>query len=467
MTKALQVFAQIKKVDEAQRLVYGRAAQEEVDKSDEVMDYASSKPHFANWSAEVAKDSGNRSLGNVRAMHGKIAAGKLTAIEFNDAEKAVDVVAKIVDDAEWKKVLEGVYTGFSIGGSYVGTPTVEKVEGKDVKRYTAKPNELSLVDRPCIPSAKFFEVRKADGSAEQVEFKEGPADPVEVTGTDAEVIAFGKMLNESELTMADAIDLLKGGMPAFLEAKKKKKGAKEGEEEAKEGEEGPAKDKEGEEEEEVAEKNTPATLRKGVYDCGYFTSALQALVCLKKNAAYEAMKEGDNSAIPAKLDACVALVGEVFKAFIDEVMKESKAGTEAETAGMFALAEQAEGLRKSFEGEPLLKLAAPEALAKLAPQPTTDTAALEKMVQDAITPLSKQLGEAQATIKKLESMPAAPRIALMAVTKGQDLGTVEDTVKTAPVRDYAGKENEVASLIKGLHQSGGAPVFSVSPLRKV
>lgn len=466
MTKALHVFAQIKKVDEAQRLVYGRAAQEVVDKSDEVMDYASSKPHFASWSADVAKDSGNLSLGNVRAMHGKVAAGKLTAIEFNDAEKAIDVVAKVVDDAEWKKVLEGVYTGFSIGGSYVGTPTVEKMDGKDVKRYTAKPSELSLVDRPCIPSAKFFEVRKADGATEQVEFKESPADPVEVTGTDAEVIAFGKMLNDASLTMADAIELLKGGMPAFLAAKKKKKGEKEGEEDETAEEE--AAEGEAKEGEEATEKNTPVSLRKGVYDCGYFTSALQALVCLKKNAAYEAMKEGDNSPIPGKLDACVALVGEVFKAFIDEVMKESKAGTEAETAGMFALAQQAEELRKSFVGEPLAKLASDELLLKIAPAAhvITDSSALEKMVADAIAPLAKQLDDAAKTIKKLEAMPAAPRIALMAVAKGQDLGTEEEVAKVEPVRDRAGKENEVASLIKGLHQSGGAPVFSVSPLRK-
>lgn len=464
MTKALHVFAQIKKVDEAQRLVYGRAAQEVVDKSDEVMDYASSKPHFASWSADVAKDSGNLSLGNVRAMHGKVAAGKLTAIEFNDAEKAIDVVAKVVDDAEWKKVLEGVYTGFSIGGSYVGTPTVEKMDGRDVKRYTAKPSELSLVDRPCIPSAKFFEVRKADGVTEQVEFKEAPADPVEVTGTDAEVIAFGKMLNDASLTMADAIELLKGGMPAFLAAKKKKGEKKDGEEgETAEEEAAEGETKEGEE---ATEKNTPVSLRKGVYDCGYFTSALQALVCLKKNAAYEAMREGDSSPIPGKLDACVALVGEVFKAFIDEVMKESKAGTEAEeTKGMFALAQQAEDLRKSFDGEPLLKLAGEATLAKLAP-PAADNSALEKMVADAIAPLAKQLDDAAKTIKKLEAMPAAPRIALMAVTKGQDLGTEEEVAKVEPVRDRAGKENEVASLIKGLHQSGGAPVFSVSPLRK-
>jgi hypothetical protein len=160
----MKLFAQIRKVDEANRLVYGRAAQEVVDKADEVMDYESSKPYFQKWSDDVAKDTDGKSLGNVRAMHGKVAAGKLTGIDFNDTEKAIDVIAKVVDDAEWNKVLEGVYTGFSIGGSYIGKPSIEKMDGKDVKRYTASPNEVSLVDRPCIPTATFFEVQKADGT---------------------------------------------------------------------------------------------------------------------------------------------------------------------------------------------------------------------------------------------------------------------------------------------------------------
>lgn len=483
----MKVFAQIKKVDEAKRLVFGRAAQEVVDKSDEVMDYASSKPHFAKWSEEVSKDTDGKSLGNLRAMHGKVAAGKLVGIEFNDTEKAVDVVAKVVDDAEWKKVLEGVYTGFSIGGSYVGAPTVEKVDGRDVKRYTAKPNELSLVDRPCIPSAKFFEIQKADGTAAKVDFKEAAPEPVEVRGTDAEVLAFGKMLNDAGLGMADALEMVSKGMPAFLKDKEK---AKEGAEGAKaegaaaEGAntEGAAAGKEATEEEKKvaeekaaaakkeAEKADPALLRKGVYDTHHFATALQALVCLKKNTAYEAMQEGDKSPLPGKLDACVAMVGEVFKAFIDEVVKESKAGTEATTA-MIALAEQAAGLFKDFSGDPALVLAKEDTLAKIhAAKPEhviTDSDQLQKMVQEAMAPLSKQLGEAQAMIKKLEAMPAAPRVSLMAVSKAQDLGDgAEPLTKEEPVRTTAGKEDETASLIKSLHRKGGAPLLQSSPLRK-
>ncbi|HEY6021672.1 MAG TPA: hypothetical protein VIY48_17940, partial [Candidatus Paceibacterota bacterium] len=179
----MQVFAQIRKVDEEKRLVYGRAADETPDKSGEMLNYDASKPHFQKWSAEVEKDTDGKSLGNVRAMHGKTAAGVLKGIDFDDTARTIDVCAKVVDDNEWKKVLEGVYTGFSIGGSY-GAKTVEKVDGKEFTRYEAIPSEISLVDRPCIPTAKFFQVQKADGSTQDVEFKEPQQDDVAVQKTE-------------------------------------------------------------------------------------------------------------------------------------------------------------------------------------------------------------------------------------------------------------------------------------------
>lgn len=165
------VFLPITKVDEAKRLVYGRIAHEVVDHSDEVFDYTTSKGNFVSWSNLMNKESGGKSFGNVRGMHSNIAAGKFVQpLQFNDAEKAIDAVVKVVDDNEWEKVLEGVYTGFSMGGTYERKwPDV--VGGKSVTRYTANPNEVSLVDRPCIPTAKYFDIQKKDGSVLQKMFK--------------------------------------------------------------------------------------------------------------------------------------------------------------------------------------------------------------------------------------------------------------------------------------------------------
>jgi len=199
---AMRMFAQITKVDEAKRLVFGRAVQEVPDRADEIFDYASSKQHFVDWSKSFDDDTNGKSLGNLRAMHGKVAAGKLTAIDFNDTAKAIDITAKVVDDAEWAKVIEGVYTGFSIGGSYVGDKTTEKIGDRTIKRYTAQPAEISLVDSPCIPTAKFFDIVKADGALEKKAFK--PPE-FEVVGTDEEVAQFAEAMKANGLGMADIL----------------------------------------------------------------------------------------------------------------------------------------------------------------------------------------------------------------------------------------------------------------------
>lgn len=164
----MQIFARITKVDESTGKVYGRAVQEVVDRSGEIFDYETSKPNFAKWSEDAAKATDGKSVGNVRAMHGKVAAGKLTEITFNDAEKAIDVCAEVVDPVEREKCLKGVYTGFSIGGRY-GKKWADEVN-KSVSRYTAEPTEISLVDLPCVPTAQFTVV-KADGAEELRKFE--------------------------------------------------------------------------------------------------------------------------------------------------------------------------------------------------------------------------------------------------------------------------------------------------------
>lgn len=165
---ALEILIPITKVDATQRLVYGIATAEVEDHAGEICDYNSTKPYYEKWSEEIAKSTGGKSLGNVRAMHGAIAAGKVTTLTFNDAQKQIEICAKIIDDAEWLKVREGVYTGFSQGGSYVRRWT----DDDGLQRYTAEPLEISLVDLPCLPQAR-FEMIKADGSHEWRKFAKG------------------------------------------------------------------------------------------------------------------------------------------------------------------------------------------------------------------------------------------------------------------------------------------------------
>lgn len=159
----LHIFIPLAKADATERLVFG-SFDETPDRAGEICDYATAKPAFESWSAELQKASDGKSLGNIRGQHSNIAAGKLVELTFDDDLKKIGFVARIVDDNEWRKVEEGVYTGFSPGGRYA-----KRWQDGRYKRYTPQVRELSIVDVPCNPTATFTMV-KADGSEEQREF---------------------------------------------------------------------------------------------------------------------------------------------------------------------------------------------------------------------------------------------------------------------------------------------------------
>jgi hypothetical protein len=195
------LFIPLSKADAAQRLIYGYATAELPDRSGEICDYATTKPYYEQWSADFAKASGGKSLGNLRAMHGKVAAGKISAIAFNDEEKRIEIAARIIDDDEWRKIEEGVYTGFSQGGAYV--KRWADPENPDFTRYTACPSEISLVDLPCLPQAT-FELVKADGAREKRAFA-GKAPPSPVVGVGPSLRAWLTGHVESDAAAADTI----------------------------------------------------------------------------------------------------------------------------------------------------------------------------------------------------------------------------------------------------------------------
>lgn len=159
-----ELFCAFVKADAQKREVWGVVTAEEADKDDEVCDYETTVPYYKEMVAEMAKATDGANIFPLRAMHGLIAAGKGIAIEFRDDKKEVYMGFKVVDDNEWKKVEENVYTGFSQGGRYV-----KKWKDGDFTRYTAKPIEVSLVDVPCLKRATYDFVR-ADGTIEVRKF---------------------------------------------------------------------------------------------------------------------------------------------------------------------------------------------------------------------------------------------------------------------------------------------------------
>jgi hypothetical protein len=176
-----RIYIPITKVDAAQRIVYGTFTEEAVDRSNEIMDYQTSKPNFEHWSNEVYKSSGGKSYGNVRAMHKPIGAGVITQpIEFDDNARVMKAMTRIIDNDEWEKVEAGVYTGFSVGGIY--SKRWQDPSDPTKVRYTATPTEISLVDLPCAKGATFEYVKDNTSAAppEQRLFKSVVADGIAI-----------------------------------------------------------------------------------------------------------------------------------------------------------------------------------------------------------------------------------------------------------------------------------------------
>ena len=138
----------IEMIKKEERIVIGIATADNVDKSNDIVDFEASKEAFANWS------------GNIREMHAPIAVGKAVnyePVEIEDAEgkkyNAIKVSAYISKGAEntWQKILDGTLRAFSIGGKIIQKEALaEKMQNgrpiNIIKKYTL--GELSLVDNP-------------------------------------------------------------------------------------------------------------------------------------------------------------------------------------------------------------------------------------------------------------------------------------------------------------------------------
>lgn len=138
----------INMVKKEQRIVSGIATADNIDKSNDIVDFAASEIAFKNWQ------------GNIREMHAPIAVGKAISykpIKMKDADgkeyNAIEVEAYISKGAEstWQKILDGTLRAFSIGGKIMKK---EILAGKlhnnrpinIIKEYEL--GELSLVDNP-------------------------------------------------------------------------------------------------------------------------------------------------------------------------------------------------------------------------------------------------------------------------------------------------------------------------------
>ena len=153
----------IGKIDVERRMVSGFATLDNVDRQNDIVTTESSIEAFKNF------------RGNLREMHQPSAVGKIVSFKedkyFDPNDKKFysgvyisAYVSKGAQDA-WEKVLDGTYTGFSIGGSIKNWDDAydEKMDKtvRVIKNYEL--HELSLVDNPANQFANILSIEKVNG----------------------------------------------------------------------------------------------------------------------------------------------------------------------------------------------------------------------------------------------------------------------------------------------------------------
>lgn len=147
------------KNDDGTLMVFGNATDDTLDLDSQICD--------PKWLDE-AMPQWFKSGGNIREMHGPSAAGVAKEYEMKGGKHIIGV--HVVDPIAVKKVIAGVYTGFSVG---IKSPRVirdtKAVNGRIVGGSII---EVSLVDRPANPSAKLILAKSVEGEATLVQVEE-------------------------------------------------------------------------------------------------------------------------------------------------------------------------------------------------------------------------------------------------------------------------------------------------------
>ena len=151
----------ISKVNKEKRTVSGFASLDNVDRHGDIV------------TADASKKAFERFRGNIREMHGPSAVGKMINFkedsffdpETNKKYNGIYVTAYISKGAQdaWEKVLDGTYSGFSIGGNINDAKMEKSDDGSGQDRrviHDYELHELSLVDSPANQLANIFSIQK-------------------------------------------------------------------------------------------------------------------------------------------------------------------------------------------------------------------------------------------------------------------------------------------------------------------
>ncbi|MBW7567788.1 hypothetical protein KIF53_15380 [Chromobacterium subtsugae] len=352
--------------------------------------------------------------GALREMHQPMAAGTVNVADVNDAGETI-IQARVVDPVAVLKVKEGVYKGFSIGGSSTSRL------GKTITGLRL--TEISLVDAPCNPNA-VIQVWKAEVSEEgmsQEQVHDELAALVEKSGISAgDLVA---LIKKAAAPAAEPVDVAEAS-PAAKQVEK-----------------------------------AEPVIAKGIYSVGDFANVLRDIFWMASDAQDEANWEGDDSPVPAQLREWLKTGAEIFNAMAAEESAELVASLgkareqgnigKAEAApAPTALSADAEPVAKAMElpGADIVK-SLQEQVSKMAGQFEAVTKAHESLQADHA-----------ALVEKFNKMPTEPK-AVIAVEKGADAVVTSAQQEVEPVRKADGSIDEHATAFKKVYAAGG---FAIS-----
>lgn len=197
----MRIYAAIRKFDEARRLVWGYASTEALDAQGEIIKREAVEAALPNYMR----------FGNIREMHQASAVGVATDAEMDD--RGLHLKVKVIDDDAWRKVEEGVYKGFSIGGRVTERDRLERhiVTGCEI-------SEISLVDRPANAEC-VFDIYKVLLPA----LPEGEDERLDPSGLDG-LIKSQRFLLEKIGKMGREIEALRQGLARIGQAPAPAKG---------------------------------------------------------------------------------------------------------------------------------------------------------------------------------------------------------------------------------------------------
>jgi len=439
----MKLYGEISKteeLDDGTIKVWGFASSESVDSDGETITADAMKAALPDY----------MKFGAVREMHQAKAAG--TAIEAEVQEDGRTYFgAHIVDAEAVKKVKAKVYKGFSIGGKATGRDELNKTIVNALKLV-----EVSLVDRPANPDA-VFTMYKADDIDKPVAAVVAPAV--------AAIDSLADLLNKGAITPERLMQLATADTALIVKADKTK-------------------------------------LRKGMYGVSNFAQILASINYLMQDTQWEAEIEGDGSDMAAKIKVWLSTGGDLLRAMVDEEVTEMVGAADPDdvTDLMIEMSANPGELRKrlkkggaKFSKDSKDKLAKAHQAVKDASdhlastgydaddndgnddggngKGSDDSTGKATAIGD-LTKVSADLDIVKADLQKvvaerdglqkrvteLEAMPAPGKALLKAVSKSQDIGETIVDNEAQPqvvVKNSAGEINEVASLIKMQHQSGG------------